>query len=407
MARRLVEYFVGTAYKRLSAVETGKRDNHRQHEFNGVSSMKTILGTEMKKFRAIFMWVGQNEEEIAQESGFMTWYNTREGKPRSPEYRLYYKTKFISEHANPGDLMVMGLRPDDTILVIVCDWNSPFASWLLYIFGFDVDEVRDSFVTYHTDAMYREVSPVMAMILRKLGIIDCGRSADDNLLDTIQQRFGETFPSTKIFSEFAYETLPEDIDINDPDTALIALIDHEEKCFRILERLIVDKRLEEGFVGENRVNDFISYSLQVHNRRKSRAGSALENHMEFLLRKRNILYERGVVTEGRSKPDFLFPSAAAYHDNQFSSRKLTMLGAKTTAKDRWRQILAEANRISTKHLLTLQADISNNQIDEMDSQKVSLVIPRGIRERYEANLQSKIMSVSDFIEFVAQKQRIL
>ena len=405
MARRLVEYFVGTAYKRLSAVETGKSKNHHQHEFNGVSSMKTILGTEKKEFRAVFMWIGQNEEEIAQESGFMTWYNSREGKPRSPEYRFYYNTNFISEHANPGDLMVMGLRPDDTILTIVCDWNSPFASWLLYILGFDVDDVGESLVTHDTSAMDRDISPVMTIILRQLGI-DCVSSADDKLLDTIQQRFGETFPKTRIFSEFAHENLPDGIDINDPDAALIALIDHEEKCFRILERIIVDKRLEEGFVGENRVDDFISYSLQVHNRRKSRAGSALENHMEFLLRKRNILYERGVVTEGRSKPDFIFPSAAAYHDNQFSSRKLTMLGAKTTAKDRWRQILAEANRISTKHLLTLQADISNNQIDEMVSQNVSLVIPRGIRERYEANLQSKIMSVSDFIEFVAQKQRI-
>lgn len=405
MPGRLVEYFVGTAYKRLSAVETGKSDNHHQHEFNGVSSMKTILGTERKEFKAAFMWIGQNEEEMAQESGYMTWYNSREGKPRSPEYRLYYKTNFISEHANPGDLMVMGLRPDNTILAIICDSNSPFASWLLYILGFDFDEAGDRFVTHDAAAMDREVSPVMAIILRQLGI-DSGRSADENLLDAIQQRFGETFPSTRVFSKFAHETLPESIDISDPDAALIALIDHEEKCFRILERLIVDKRLEEGFVGENRVNDFISYSLQVHNRRKSRAGSALENHMEFLLRERNIHYERGVVTEGRSKPDFLFPGAAAYHDNQFPSKRLTMLGAKTTAKDRWRQILAEANRIPHKHLLTLQADISNNQVDEMDSQNVSLVIPRGVRERYEADLQSKIMCVSDFIEFVAQRQRI-
>lgn len=403
MPRRLAEYFVGTAYKRFSAVETGKNSN--QHEFNGVTSMKAILGTERREFKAAFMWIGNTAEEMAQEHGSMTWYNSREGKPRSAEYRLYFSTDFISKHANPGDLMVMGLRPEGIIQIIVCGWNSPLVGWLLHIFGFDCDEVGERFVSRDSAAMERELSPVMAIILGQLGI-DPGHSEEDDLLDKMQQRFGETFPKTSVFSDFARETLPEEFSVTDPDAALIAFIAHEEKCFRIFERFIVDKRLDIGFYGENRVDDFISYSLQVHNRRKSRAGSALENHMEFLLRKRNIIFERGAVTEGRSKPDFLFPGAKAYHDNNFLQSLLTMLGAKTTAKDRWRQILAEANRISVKHLLTLQADISKNQIDEMESQKVILVVPRGIREGYGQDLQSRILCVSDFIDLVEERQRL-
>lgn len=404
MPGSLAEYFVGTAYKRLSAVETGKNANHHQHEFNGVSSMKAIFGTERRKFKAAFMWVGRNGNEMDQDYGIMTWYNSRAGKPRSAEYRLYFSTDFIPEHANPGDLMVMGLRPEGIVQVIVCDRLSPLASWLLHIFGFDCDATGERFVSRDSAAMNRELSPVMAIILGQLGI-DPGHSEEDGLLDKIRQRFGETFPKTSVFSDFARETLPEEFSVTDPDAALIAFIAHEEKCFRILERFIVDKRLDIGFSGENRVDDFISYSLQVHNRRKSRAGSALENHMEFLLRKRNIMFERGVVTEGRSKPDFLFPGAAAYHDNHFSQHGLTMLGAKTTAKDRWRQILAEANRIPIKHLLTLQADISKNQIDEMESQNVVLVIPRGIREGYGQDLRSRILCISDFIDLVEERQR--
>lgn len=35
-----------------------------------------------------------------------------------------------------------------------------------------------------------------------------------------------------------------------------------------------------------------------------------------------------------------------------------MLGAKTTIKERWRQVLEEANRIERKHLITLEPAVS-------------------------------------------------
>ena len=42
-----------------------------------------------------------------------------------------------------------------------------------------------------------------------------------------------------------------------------------------------------------------------------------------------------------------------------------MLAVKSTCKDRWRQILAEADRLPVKHLLTLEPGISVAQTDEM------------------------------------------
>lgn len=49
-----------------------------------------------------------------------------------------------------------------------------------------------------------------------------------------------------------------------------------------MERYEVDKRLREGFINndETDVDGFIKFSLQIQNRRKSRAGLALENHLE-------------------------------------------------------------------------------------------------------------------------------
>lgn len=58
-----------------------------------------------------------------------------------------------------------------------------------------------------------------------------------------------------------------------------------------------------------------------------------------------------------------------------------MLAVKTTMKDRWRQILNEANRVEHKHLLTLQDGISETQFKEMVEAKVTLVVPKTIIEK--------------------------
>jgi len=47
----------------------------------------------------------------------------------------------------------------------------------------------------------------------------------------------------------------------------------------------------------------------------------------------------------------------------------------TTCKDRWRQVINEADRIPEKHLFTLQPTISKNQLREMTDEKVHLVVP--------------------------------
>ena len=54
-----------------------------------------------------------------------------------------------------------------------------------------------------------------------------------------------------------------------------------------------------------------------------------------------------------SKPDFLFPSLELYREAPESGdQRLTMLGAKSTCKDRWRQVLPEAAKIPHKSVYT-------------------------------------------------------
>jgi len=158
----------------------------------------------------------------------------------------------------------------------------------------------------------------------------------------------------------------------------MAWMEREEILFRTLEKHIIGERLSHGFDGD--VDGFISFSLSVQNRRKSRAGLALENHLEILFQECGIKYSRTPVTENKSKPDFIFPGQAEYHDPAFNKINLTMLGVKSSCKDRWRQVLAEADRIKRKHLLTLEAAISKNQTDEMESKELQLVLPKDIHQ---------------------------
>ena len=81
-----------------------------------------------------------------------------------------------------------------------------------------------------------------------------------------------------------------------------------------------------------------------------------------------------------------------------------MLGAKTTCKDRWRQVLAEAKRIEHKHLLTLEAAISTHQTDQMKEHKLQLVIPFGLHETFTAAQQRTLLTVANFTTLVKERE---
>ena len=118
---------------------------------------------------------------------------------------------------------------------------------------------------------------------------------------------------------------------DNPDIVLMKWMEREEILFRTFEKHLISERLSQGF--ENDVDGFFQFSLSTQNRRKSRAGQALENHVEQLFICRNIQYARTKVTENKAKPDFIFPGIDAYRDPKFNTELLTMLGVKSTCKE--------------------------------------------------------------------------
>ena len=122
----------------------------------------------------------------------------------------------------------------------------------------------------------------------------------------------------------------------------------------------------------------------------------------------NIKYTAQAITEGNKKPDFIFPSQDAYHNFEFSADKLISLAAKTTCKDRWRQVLNEADRLRDKNkfLCTLQQGVSPAQMDEMDAEKVILVVPKAYIKTYPKDRQDRIWTVKKFVDYVKEVEGI-
>ena len=120
---------------------------------------------------------------------------------------------------------------------------------------------------------------------------------------------------------------------------------------------------------------------------------------------RSIRYSSQAYTEGKSKPDFIFPSVDNYLDPKFPVARLTMLGAKTTIKERWRQVLDEADRITNKHLITLEPAVSEDYTRAMEKNHLNLVVPEPLFETFTPTQRNWLMNVSDFCELIEDRQR--
>ncbi len=215
------------------------------------------------------------------------------------------------------------------------------------------------------------------------------------------------FPGTKQMSEMARNLYNEAFRVNDrlivgdPDKFLIKWIDTEYDLFHSFEEKCYRPVYTTPF---SDCQALIDFSNVILNRRKSRAGKSLEHHLAEIFTRSQIRFCEQEVTEDNKKPDFLFPGIIEYRNSEFPDDELTFLGAKTTCKDRWRQVLNEANRIGHKYLFTLQKGISANQIQEMSHENLTLVIPSSNMSFFAEEVRNQLLSLNHFVGIVKEKQ---
>lgn len=409
------DYFEGVAAKYLKAVDANPNKSN-QHEIGGLPSagFMSLLGVpkshEKIRFNAKQIYFADESMAPEVSEGQVTWYDVRSYDPnRAPEYRLYYYPNSVTELISEGDFLLIAKMRDGSLLMVFTPPGGTLESQLRILFG--LERVGNRIRAGHLDNVALLLP--LRLMLEELGL-DLGHEdeEDEIWLERLIDKFGkDKFPGTSVFSEYARSNLAGIINpFEAPDSAIVGWMEHEEKLFRIYERFFVQKRLREGFGrnGED-VDAFINFSLSVQNRRKSRVGHAFERHLDHLFNCHGLKFEqgggKGFTTENNSKPDFLFPGFSQYRDLNFPVEKLLMLGAKTTCKDRWRQVLSEANRIKAKHLITLEAAISERQTDEMKFNGLSLIVPMSIQETYSVQQREWLIGVEEFIESVKLNQR--
>jgi type II restriction enzyme len=303
------------------------------------------------------------------------------------EYRLTRFGRgfpFLTED-NIGDLLVMTKRTD-------CEYEA-------FVLTTD-DEMEIFFDTFG-------MSPTDTnAIINKDGITGQATSIRDILIS--EASAFTVFPKTTQVSEIARRVFNSMNRVSapnikaHPDALLLNWIETEYELFLILENQLCSDVLKTQF---NSTEEFIQAANSIANRRKSRAGKSLELHLEEIFKVSEIMFETQVYTEDKKQPDFVFPGSVEYHNPEYPNNKLVMLASKTTCKDRWRQVLNEADRIGTKHLFTLQQGISKNQLNEMYQHGIHLVVPQAYVSSFPIEYRDRISPLDDFIEYVSGTQR--
>lgn len=366
----------------ITANDTGKNGSHQAGFYIPKCASELLFDIPGVK--------GENKDKIVKvkwqddfttESRFIYY-----GQKTRNEYRItrFGKNFPFFEEDNVGDLLIIAKLSED------------------YYNGFVLqsDQDIDDFFAYFN------LSPEKTNQLIDVTNV----STPENQLETgIQELIAlyDNFPETREMAQFARDIYNKAHRITDahicnsPDEQLLKWIDTEYSLFRSFEEKVYAPIYSVPFPN---CQELVKFSNVILNRRKSRAGKSLEHHLATIFTAAKLKYEEQAVTEDNKKPDFLFPSGEDYHNMLFPADKLVFLGAKTTCKDRWRQVLNEANRIETKYLFTLQQGISKNQLREMKHEHLKLVVPASYLSSFDKEFQSEIETLASFIEMVKIKQ---
>ena len=292
---------------------------------------------------------------------------------------------FAEEHV--GDLLIIAKQTDDDYDGYVLSTEDDIDTFMLH---FNLSADRPNQII--------DVANIVSTINEKTSL----QVAIDEAIKDLKD-----FPQTSEMGKMAQELFNKLNRINtesiclSPDKILLNWYDTELSMFRSLEEKVYKPIYTKPFAD---CQSLIEFSNKILNRRKSRAGKSLEHHLSAIFTAHKLIFEEQVVTENKKKPDFLFPNGICYHNFEFPAEYLTILGAKTTCKDRWRQVINEADRVDERYLFTLQQGISKNQLKEMADENVKLVVPVSHIDSYPEEYRESLNTLNGFIEIVKDKQ---
>lgn len=370
--------------KYITANDTGATGGHQAGYHIHKHSWKLFFDEPGKKGTNKDIFITIKWQDSFETSSRFIYY----GRGTRDEYRLtrYGKGFPYLQDNNIGDLL------------IICKNNSDY----YHAYVLQTDEDIDEFLI----ALNISSTDINGIIPTQFQ-----QTAEDRLLQCFHlflKSLNVDFPSTIDLANHARNCYINSYGITqkliqkNPDSEILKWISAEFQLFKIIENDRYTDKIQTPF---KTVEELVITANTILNRRKSRAGKSLEHHLSEIFNNSELLYSSQEITEGNKKPDFLFPTGESYRNPKFDANKLIMLASKTTCKDRWRQILNEADRIKTKHLFTLQQGISSNQLEEMYKHNVCLVVPKPYLESFPKQFRSRILTLENFIQLAKTTQR--
>lgn len=369
--------------KFLSANDTKATGGHQSGYLVSKSVWSMFLPSEPKKGENVKVGITIKWQSDFETDSTFTYYGAKKNEFRLTNFGRNFPYR---EEDNVGDLFILSRVSDNYFEAFILSHD---------------DDIEDFFSAFGISS--NETNRLIEKEIKETSadrLLHCFLSFIKSL--TVD------FPSTNILASNARKCYIDSFGITErkiiesPDNQLLEWLEAEYQLFKTIENSRYGTRIRTQF---KTVEELIEFANTILNRRKSRAGKSLEHHLSEMFRIFKVIHSTQGITEDNKKPDFLFPNIEAYHNPNFNSKRLTFLASKTTCKDRWRQIINEADRIKVKHLFTLQQGISKNQLIEMYKYGVRLVVPKPYLKSFPTEFQDRIMTLETFIPVVLNKQK--
>lgn len=136
--------------------------------------------------------------------------------------------------------------------------------------------------------------------------------------------------------------------------------------------------------------------MSLSQSRRSRAGKAFEAIFSVLFYRLGYPYSDQVDIDG-AKPDFVMPSEEHFRRSPLDSIIFT---AKRTLRERWRQVVTEANKGYGFFLATFDDKITANQIQQAANHKIYIVVTDTLKqEKSHYQDAPNVLTFEDFLRF--------
>lgn len=149
-----------------------------------------------------------------------------------------------------------------------------------------------------------------------------------------------------------------------------------------------------------------SVFLSASQQRKTRAGRSFEFHLATTLKDGRIRFQEQAVLGGR-RPDFVLPDKRTLTLGESRSFvEALVLSAKTTLRERWKQITHERFNCAI-FLATVDDRVSSQVLDEMQAAGIGLVVPESLKASKETfySTHTNVMSFRHFFDSELTRKR--